>query len=55
MEEEEHYILNTNSHKFHLPSCSSVDSMSEKNKEDYYGTREELIDQGYEPCGSCQP
>ncbi len=53
--EEEHYILNTNSHKFHLPSCSSVDSMSEKNKEDYYGTREELIDQGYEPCGSCQP
>lgn len=55
VEEEEHYILNTNSHKFHLPSCSSVDSMSEKNKEDYYGTREELIDQGYEPCGSCQP
>ena len=53
--EEGHYILNTNSHKFHLPSCSSVDSMSEKNKEDYYGTREELIDQGYEPCGSCQP
>lgn len=54
-EEEQHYILNTNSHKFHLPECSSVDAMSEKNKEDYYGSREELIQQGYEPCGNCNP
>lgn len=52
---EEHYILNTNSHKFHLPSCSSVDDMSEKNREDYYGSREDLITQGYDPCGSCHP
>ena len=54
-EEEQHYILNTNSHKFHLPECPSVDAMSEKNKEDYYGSREELIQQGYEPCGNCNP
>ena len=53
--EEEHYVLNTRSHKFHLPACPSVDTMSEQNKEDYYGTRQELLDQGYEPCGSCQP
>lgn len=53
--EEQEYILNTNSHKFHLPDCPSVDAMSEKNKEEYFGTREELIAQGYEPCGSCQP
>lgn len=52
---EEYYILNTNSHKFHLPSCSSVDDMSEKNREDYYGSREDLIAQGYDPCGSCHP
>lgn len=52
---EEHYILNTNSNKFHLPSCSSVDDMSEKNREDYYGSREDLIAQGYDPCGSCHP
>lgn len=52
---EEHYILNTNSHKFHLPSCSSVEDMSEKNREDYYGSREDLIAQGYDPCGSCHP
>ena len=29
--------------------------MSEKNREDYHGTREELLAQGYEPCGSCNP
>ncbi|MGI6255155.1 MAG: DNA/RNA non-specific endonuclease [Acutalibacter sp.] len=52
---EEHYVLNTNSHKFHLPSCPSVDDMSEKNREDYYGSREDLIAQGYDPCGSCHP
>lgn len=54
-EEEQQYILNTNSRKFHLPNCPSVDAMSEKNKEEYFGTREELIAEGYEPCGSCQP
>lgn len=49
------YILNTNSHKFHLPNCSSVDQMSDKNKKEYSGSREELIQQGYEPCQRCNP
>ncbi len=49
------YILNTNSHKFHLPSCSSVNKISDKNKESYYGSRDELINEGYEPCGVCNP
>lgn len=52
---ERHYILNTNSHKFHLPDCDSAAKTSEKNKADYYGTREELIEQGYTPCGFCNP
>lgn len=54
-EQETDYVLNTSSKKFHLPDCSSVDSMSEKNRQEYHGTREELIAQGYEPCGSCNP
>lgn len=54
-EEARDYVLNTSSHKFHLPSCSSVEAMSEKNRENYHGTREELLAQGYEPCGSCNP
>lgn len=49
------YVLNTNSHKFHYPGCSSVAKMSEKNKQYYTGTREELIEQGYDPCGNCDP
>ena len=49
------YILNTSSHKFHYPDCSGVASMSEANKETYTGSREDLIAQGYEPCGQCKP
>ena len=49
------YILNTNSHKFHYPYCDSVYDMKEKNKAEFYGTREEVIDLGYEPCGRCNP
>ncbi len=49
------YILNNNSRKFHYPSCSSAQKISPKNKGEYYGTREELIAQGYDPCGSCHP
>lgn len=54
-EQKRDYVLNTSSKKFHLPDCSSVDSMSGKNRQEYHGTREELIAQGYEPCGSCHP
>lgn len=49
------YILNTNSKKFHLPSCPSAEKTSEKNKKSFNGSRDELINQGYEPCGSCKP
>lgn len=49
------YILNTNTHKFHYPNCPSVDDMKEKNKQEYYGSRDELIAQGYEPCKRCNP
>jgi len=49
------YIINENSKKFHKPNCEAVDKMSEKNKKEYYGTRENLIKNGYEPCGFCKP
>ena len=49
------YILNTKSKKFHLPSCSSSKSMSEKNKDEFTGDRSELIAMGYTPCGECDP
>lgn len=49
------YILNTNTKKFHYPSCSSVDDMKEKNKQEFFGTRDEAVAQGYSPCGRCKP
>lgn len=51
----ETYILNTNSGKFHRPSCSGVRNMKEKNKETYTGSRRKLIDEGYTPCQTCRP
>lgn len=53
--EQTTYILNTSSRKFHLPDCPSVSSMKEANKSTYTGSREDLIQQGYEPCGQCKP
>lgn len=49
------YVCNTNTMKFHEPDCSSVDQMSERNKLEVTATRDELIAQGYEPCGRCKP
>lgn len=54
-QEETHYILNTNSKKFHQPDCGSAKRISAKNRKDYYGSREELIEDGYDPCGNCDP
>lgn len=52
---EAQYVLNVNTHKFHLPSCSGAKRMKRKNREDYVGDRERLISDGYEPCESCNP
>lgn len=52
---ESTYILNTNTKKFHYPSCSSVKQMSDKNKQTYTGSRDDLISQGYDPCKKCNP
>ena len=49
------YVLNTNSMKFHDPDCGSVDDMSSSNRQNYKGSRSDLIKQGYEPCGNCRP
>ena len=49
------YVLNDNTKKFHKPNCSSVKRMNEENKKEWTGERETLIEQGYEPCGNCNP
>ena len=49
------YILNNNTMKFHRPGCSSVQKISEKNYGESSLSRDELIAQGYSPCGNCDP
>ena len=49
------YVINTSSGKFHLPTCSGVADMSPANRQDYVGDRQDLLDQGYSPCGICKP
>jgi len=49
------YVLNTNTKKFHRPTCSKISTMKAKNRKDFNGTREELIEQGYSPCSVCKP
>lgn len=47
------YILNTSSKKIHLPDCSYVSDMSEKNKEFTSKSVEQLESEGYTPCKNC--
>lgn len=49
------YILNISSKKFHLPDCSGVASIKAENRQDYQGSREALVEEGYSPCGICHP
>lgn len=49
------YVLNTNTKKFHYPSCSSAKDIKEKNKKVVETTREDVISMKYEPCGRCHP
>ena len=49
------YVLNTNTKKFHKESCNSAKSMDASNKKIYTGSRQQIIDMGYEACGVCKP
>lgn len=49
------YILNTNTMKFHYPSCRHADRISEENRTSFTGTRDQLLAKNYDPCGVCNP
>ncbi len=54
-EETDDYILNTKSKKFHKSDCSGVEQIKKENRESFQGSRDDLIRQGYSPCGICKP
>lgn len=53
--EQQDYILNAKNKKFHKPDCSAASDISSANKQDFTGTRDQLIAKGYSPCGICKP
>ena len=54
-DEEGTYILNVKSKKFHRPDCAGAQDISEKNRKEYTGSRNRLVEEGYKPCGICNP
>lgn len=49
------YVLNTKTMKFHDTTCSYGQKISDQNRKEVTCTRDELIDEGYSPCGVCKP
>lgn len=49
------YILNINTKKFHRTTCRYAKSIKEENRSEYKGARDDLINKGYSPCGTCNP
>lgn len=49
------YVLNTSSKKFHKPDCAGAARIAAQNRQETTDSREDLLAQGYSPCGTCQP
>ena len=49
------YVLNTSSMVFHRPTCSSVKTIAEGNRYDYFGTYDEVTALGFRACQRCNP
>lgn len=49
------YVLNESSMRFHLPECEAVYKMAYYNRKHSRKSREDLIAEGYSPCGACNP
>lgn len=53
--EQPTFILNINTRRFHFPDCKSVKDIKAKNRMDFFGARDELIDREFQPCKNCKP
>lgn len=49
------YVVNTNTLKFHRPSCREINKMSEVNKLFVKDTNTQLVNWGYSRCLICKP
>lgn len=49
------YVINKNTKKIHDLNCISVLHISKKNRFDFDGKMQDLINEGYSPCKVCKP
>ncbi len=49
------FVANKSTKKFHKPDCSWVEKTKEENRLYITSTREQMIADGYSPCGTCNP
>lgn len=49
------YVLNTNTMKFHKPTCRPVKQIKPQNRLDTVAARKDVAARGYSPCGNCKP
>ena len=54
-ENNETYVVNTSSGKFHLESCSQWKSIKEENRSTFETTRSQMLAWNFEPAGCCKP
>ncbi len=52
---EANYVLNTSTKKFHYPSCKDVKKIKPSNYSTSSASRDDIVAQGYSPCGHCKP
>ncbi len=51
--EHGHYVLNTHSKKIHKDGCDAAQNIGENNRQDYEGSLDLLLQQGYKKAGCC--
>lgn len=49
------FVVNAESGVFHRPDCAALSRLSDSKVQLEEGTRAELIDMGFRPCGNCRP
>ena len=47
------YVVNERSDTFHDPDCEYAENIADNNKRNTTKTYEEMVSDGYEPCGAC--
>jgi len=49
------FVVNAGTGKFHRPSCRYADGIAEEKRLVINGTRDDMVERGYEPCKVCNP